>query len=554
MPANKPPLGLHVELVNPDGTTSRLDGRGPAKDRATGINFRTKRFDGFADASMTLRRRIDLDYPDLGLLNGINLIGEEGSIAYEGRIGSLPRSLTSSGHAVTIQTQGWMTHARDQTFVECYIDRDLSHWRQMGRQRRINQLGANATRLAGPSVLPDNTGNPAVEIGFQDAWVAPYKPIAEAWWGPYPGVTIGQVVYNQISRSNVNTTDTNWSLYVIIAADDTATYPTSSANLATLTPPQSSTLSGVAANGSLVAGNSALLSLYYGVTPAGTAGQTYNAQFTQLAVIGNHGLTLQGAAPYGVYASDVIRDVCARFAPLLNTANVQATTLPIPHLVFLSETHPYDAFLEVNKYHRWGLECYDNKTLRYAPVDLSDYDWEVRMSDQGVNVDLQGDDVQNLANGVIVRYTDVATGRETRLTPTAFSQLADPNPLNPANINGINEWTTLPLSFPTNQASALAIGQAFLTEFNQAKSPGTITIQGHVKDRAGHWQPGWKVRAGDRIAITDLPNDRPRLVGETDWNHDAKTLRVAVDSSLKRVEAVLDRFGVALQAANLTLP
>src|SRR5438105_10286474 len=114
----RPPLALHAELVYADGTSARWDKDArEARDRPTGITFRTQRYTGFADAQLMLNRRIDLEYPDLGLLDGINLIGHDGSVAYEGRVGTMPRSL-QQGPSIGIQAQGWMSHARDEPFVE----------------------------------------------------------------------------------------------------------------------------------------------------------------------------------------------------------------------------------------------------------------------------------------------------------------------------------------------------------------------------------------------------------------------------------------------------
>jgi hypothetical protein len=112
----------------------------------------------------------------------------------------------------------------------------------------------------------------------------------------------------------------------------------------------------------------------------------------------------------------------------------------------------------------------------------------------------------------------------------------------------------LSLSVPTTEEGALQIGRVYLNEFNQAKSPGSITFQGHLRDRAGHWQQGWKVRASDRLIISDLPNDRVRVVAETDWNHDSKQGTIAVDSSFKRLDAILARLGVQIEASGLSLP
>src|SRR5262249_24675158 len=125
---------------------------------------------------------------------------------------------------------------------------------------------------------------------------------------------------------------------------------------------------------------------------------------------------------------------------------------------------------------------------------------------------------------------------------------------NPANKHGLQVWTEVELSIPCDQGTTLQIGAAVLAEFNQPKAPGTITVKGHVRDRAGHWQQGWKVRAGDRIAITDHPNDRPRHVHETSWNHGSLTLTIAVDSTFQRIEAYFDRVASAVQAAGLQSP
>jgi hypothetical protein len=95
-------------------------------------------------------------------------------------------------------------------------------------------------------------------------------------------------------------------------------------------------------------------------------------------------------------------------------------------------------------------------------------------------------------------------------------------------------------------AAAAQIGRIALAEFNLPKAPGTITVTGHIKDRAGHWQQGWRVRAGDTVAITDHPNDRPRLVTETTWDHDSKTLTISVEGPAHRLDAVLDRITTIL--------
>lgn len=543
---SKPPLEIHAELVYPDGTTIRWDKDAQAKDRPTGITIRTQRHTGFADAQLALNRRIDLDYPDLGLLDGMNLIGHEGSVAYEGRIGTMPRSLQGSPQ-VGVQLQGWMSHAKDEPFTEVYVDRDLSKWTSPSAFRTAALIGENFS-LGSTGQLQDEAGNPALELSLQGSWVSPYHPRAEAWWLPQPGISIGALYYafTAWNSATMSSGDANWVLQAFLSDDDKASNRDLTASLW-----------GAAASGYLTntaARACAGLFLRYANTPAGSQGATYYALFEKLAVYGAHGLTRRGGDPGGFYVSDMIVNIANRFAPKLDTSRVEDTTFAVPQASFTAETFPYDSWQTLNTYHRWEMAVYEKRQLLYYPIDLGDWDWEVRLSDPGTTVSLQGDDSTTLCNGVIVRYTDLGTGYETRLTPDDFPALQDTSPDNPANLNGLRLYTTLTLSVPTTQEGALQIGHAYLAEFNQAPAPGSITITGHIRDRAGHWQQGWKVRSSDRLVISDLPNDSIRVVGETEWNHDSKTLTIAVDSSFKRLDAILARLGVAVEAANLSLP
>jgi hypothetical protein len=76
-------------------------------------------------------------------------------------------------------------------------------------------------------------------------------------------------------------------------------------------------------------------------------------------------------------------------------------------------------------------------------------------------------------------------------------------------------------------------------------------VTGHIRDGAGHWQPYWKPRAGETVAITDFPNARPRRIAATSGNHDSFSMTISVDSTLSDAEAFLDLYGAQLAAANL---
>ncbi len=542
----KPPLELEAEVTLANGTTVRWDSQ--AHDAALipqGLTFRTKRGDGFADASVTLSRRADIDYVDLNLLDTVTLVGADGSVAYEGRVGQIPRSVSGT-HRVSLALGGWMGHARDRKFQEIYVDRDISRWGIASVQRRAS----SGLSHRDPSVQPDaSTGSPSLWTGFTDAWAASTFPDCEALYDAQ-GIPIGSLYFAWKKGTNVGAGPDSWTWDAYLSTTDTYAATDTTGDLQAAGP-GTGTLASTAQDRAF-----AMVRLAWdSATAAGTAGQSYDLWWTCLAVYGDHGLTKQGSADatnaQGFYASDVIIDIATRFCPKLNTSGVQQTSFVIPQLAFTSRTDPFDGFLEVNKYHLWDLGVWENKTLTYRPIDFTDYDWEVRLDDPGTTLDLQGDSTQDFANGIAIQYTDLGTQTVRTLSPETNPELADISPSNPANAHGLQLWTEATLSTPTTQDAALQFGRAILAEYNRPKSPGSINVVGHIRDRAGNWQQVWKVRAGDRILITDSPNDTIRLVVETSYTHDSHTLTMSIDNTFRRVDAVLDRLTLAVTAAGI---
>lgn len=530
----RPPLDLAVELVTPSGVTTRWDGDSShAGNVPRGITFTTKRGDGFSDGpSISLARRIDQDYSDINLYDDVRLIGADGSIAYEGYVAADPRTF-DAGHTVSIRVAGPMTHAQRRPFSEIYVDRGLAKWAQPSLTRQAAIVAGGGT-LDGVPLSMDGTGvrwSPTAGQALANA------DDTEAWYWAPSGATVSKVMY----RGQVVGTWTNFEVPTLVGAAAWVTQESYGLTLDNTIRTQALTTARDQLR--LRAFTSA------GTTPA--AGLLRS--FDLLAMYGTSAITTRPVAgdADGVYVSDVIIDICNRFVPKLNPSGVQATAYPVGQLVF-EQVQPYDAWTQVNGLHHLELAVWENKILHYGPADLTDYDWEIRLSDDGVTVDVPGDSVEQLANGIVVSYLDVVTGRVEVLNPVTTPTLADPNPLNPATLAGELAWSPLDLSsIPMTAADATQIGIVELVELNQVKAAGTITVEGHIRDRAGHWQQAWKVRAGDTVAITDHPNDRPRLIGETTWDHDSLKLTIAVDSTLLVVDAFIDRLTMGLQAANL---
>jgi hypothetical protein len=445
-----------------------------------------------------------------------------------------------------------MAHTRDRKMQEIYVDRDLSRWGSASVQRRINSLAGNLMMSDPATVADATTGAPSLATNLPGAWTLTTLPVCEGWYSAQ-GVPIGSVYYAWKKNSLVNNADSNWRWNVELSTDDIGTSSDTTAELRAAGP-GTGTLTATATNRDYAA-----VQFFYATGPITTTNADYTIYWTCLAVYGNHGLTKQGTADatnaQGFYASDIIANVIARFCPLLNPSAIQATTYVIPQATYLDPIDPFDVIADVNKYHRWQFGVWENRTFTYGPTDLSDYDWSVDTFEPGVTLDVQGDSTDDGAfNGICVNFTDLQTGKENRLTPDTNPELADTDPENPANRAGIDRWDELSLSSPTTSSGAVQIASAALLEKNTPKGQGSITVRGHLKDRAGHWQQAWKVRAGDRVAITSSASlsDRPRLISETGWDNDTKTLTITVEDTAQRVDAVLDRLSTALTAAGLS--
>lgn len=547
----RPPLGLSVVARDPGGAEATWwSGDRQPGNRPQGLTFSTRRGEGFSSAACTLARRADIDHADLNLLDEYVIVGDTGDVAWEGRLATAPRTIEAQGgHSIAPTLVGWIAHAKDRRFSEIYVDRDLSAWGGASTQRRINALSFNYVILDA-SVAPDVTNHrPSIVTEIRDTWAATALPNVIAVYDAGPGVPVGSIYYAWERGSGVSGSDPSWDWRVLISdTDDLSDDYNDSGNLRAAGP-GSGTFSTTAAARRFV-------SLVFTYTAAGgIAGGAFPLYWTCAAVYGTHGLTKRGtgdatSAP-GLHLSDIVKDIAQRFCPKLNVDGVRDNTTIVPHCAFKDRTFPYDAWLELNGMALWELAVWEDKTLTYEPADLTDYDWEVRLDDYGFSTTLNGDDAEDLANGIEIEYDDVQTGKRNLLTPDGYTELLDTNPDNPANRQGYPKWASATIPFPTSKDIALQIGRGLLAEQNTPKEAGEIRVRGWVRDRGGHWQPAWRVRAGDTIAITDFPNSRPRLIGETDYDDTSKELRVAVDSTFKTMEAYTERTVTALKAANL---
>jgi hypothetical protein len=539
----KPSTELTVIVTDADGNTKTLDSHAPdPTDRPQGIQFGTQLAAGFAAGGFTLSQPIDRDRTDTHTLDDVRFVGANGDTAYEGFVTELPRSMDDT-HTLSVTTAGWIAHASDRTFTGIYVDRDLSAFGEPSIARRGVWLGLGySIDGATNAVTPDAAGVQGISSTRQGVL---NNAVGEFLYDAGPGSKWSRLYIGTQTLINLVSSDANLAISAAGWTNDNAGGNIGSGEQKTVTTIDF-TLS--------AARRFMRLTWQYNSTAGGVAGKDYGVRWRNVAVYGDHGLPLLGTAPWGVSASDVIKHLAGLYAPMLDTSGVQDTTYPISHLVFREQTRPYDAWLRVNNYHLWLLAVWENKTLHFGPADLTDWDWEVRHDEVGTTVGLQGDSVESLRNGIIVQYTNAATGRVEQLHPDDYAELRDDSVENPANRHGRTMYgDPFVIPWPTTAADALELGRVKLAEDGQPKAPGAFTVTGHIRDRAGVWQPCWRVRAGDRVRLTSSASlsDRPRLIHETQYSHDGRTVTISVDSTLRYLEGFIDRTLTALAAANL---
>lgn len=541
-------LDLTVQVEDANARTFRWGPDEIPENRLRNISFSTKIGEGFSSAQGQLSRRIDLDYPDLGLVDTISFIGADGTVAWEGRASAFPREL-SDAHSIGVTLTGWMAHTKDRKFTEIFVDRDLGSWGSMSVERRGGHLATNFMPSDGGNVADPDTSVASLRLAFQGAWTSPYKPISEMWYDAGSQATIARIEASvRRTATSGPATAAPWTFAIGTARTTALGSFQSTGNLVSATNP----------SGHIfvpdVPHRYGIVHWYYDGTPGGGQGVEYDAYFYKVAVYGNHRLTRrtgEPGEPGGFYASDVMENIIRRFCPKLDIGGVTPSSYVIQHLVFRTATTPYDALLELNKYHLWNLAVWENKTLHFAPYDLTTYDWQVRTYDPGVEFSPQGPSIDDTFNGIEVVYTDVLKGVQQRLTPDTHPELASTDPTNPWNVHAIQKWDEISLSTPTTEAAAAALGRAALGERSHPKAPGTIKVTGYIRNRLGVEEPAWKVRAGDTIAVTDFPNDQPRLIVETSWDDERKELSISVDKPFALLDAYIDRLGSAVGAKNL---
>ncbi len=543
---DKPPLALGVEVETPNGNF-RLDPDDPdPSNRPSGLSFSTQRGDGFGPAACTLSRKIFKDYPDINLLDTWRFIGQQGDVAYEGKLHSTPRT-NDPAQQIGISLVGWMTYLGNRKISPLYIGSRLGGWIDPSNQRKADRLIASYKWAAAVSAGWQGSGEnpPGISLDFT-SWtpVSGYGSTGESWFYA-GGENIGRLLYHfhrvtgsssssWLTRAAFCTTDTGGDTQV--GTDHDAT--TNSSEYETLTAEEDKY-------------KYVLLEDSYPSGASGTFTSYHTWEYPK--VIGNQGLELGGAWPeVGFKLTDIVQSMLATYYPKIEWAGEENSFIVEQATWHDSPANGFEIMQSLNNLVLWETSVWEDRKLHFHPADLTRYDWQIRTDDPGVSVVFEGDSIENFANGCSVSYTDFA-GIRRQLWPSAHEELRDESENNPANIHGEELWTDCEVPTPCSEAEALQYGRTYLAEFNRPKRPGTFRISGgYIKDRAGNWQQGWKVRSSQTIGVFDnVDETEPRLIFATSWDQNSKTLEVTVDAPPKYLDAIVARQELARTARGL---
>lgn len=546
-----PSLRLDHDIELPNGQHIRWGEDEPDPTYApSGVSFGSVIPGGHDTAQATLPRKPGVDYGDQQGFSTWRIYGAGGEVVSETRLQRTPRT---SGDQVAVSPEGvgWKAHLEDdKTASFIGIDRDLGRWQGMSAQRRLNLAPTYVPAGDGQVVANTSTGAPVIRLEVPGHITGSSGGRADSWYDAGPGNRVAGLICGAATADLMHVLGANWELASFAADNDTATSGLTSALFSATSDSALATQYRAYA----AARRWVLLRLQYNTTYTGDENARWR-DVKQVAPVGDHGLPLYGpAGAEGLLASDIAAYVIGRWAPLLNfTTGSKGTISPssfvIPHITFPEPTTALDMLTQATRFGLPDWAVWDDRTFYLHPRGARGRTWMLRVGP--AQLQETGQAMDRVWNGILVRYQDVdgttkVVGPPGSGVDVEDAALRDSDPLNPANLAGIDRIDLLDMGRVSTPLSAIDVGRIFLEQANQLDRSGQAVAVGVATDDRGIVRPASHIRAGDTVAFVDAADSSPRRIVRVQYDHSTRTASLDLDAPPEGMDALLERFGVEL--------
>lgn len=415
-------------------------------------------------------------------------------VAWEGRVKEVQRSL---GAKTLVQCEGYGARLKDQQGSMIFVDRDITRWGEPPTPQII-QIASENFALGSSRVGPDPESHlPSFVQAIAGPWSSPYRPAVSSWYDAGSGNLIDAIYYSLTSNAALETLAFVQEVRLEQKTEGGARE--ASGNLY----PKSTGLFNPT-----TAYRYGVLTTYYGVTNAGVVGAEYQSLWKSIAVYGNHGLTLRGSSPGGLYTGDIVKWVAEQAEGIQPGIIEQNPAYIVPHAAYYSDVEYQQIIADMAKlvgFH-WGVwEAQTYLTGSEEPrLDFRPYPgvgeftaWCLRSNCETLDI---REDLSNQYNVAIVTYSE-PSGEEARVEVKVDNPILDQQSI---------KTRAIPLSLGiSTPAAAQSYGEfALKLLFEQARVLGSATIMEPIYAGKGNSiMPAWLLKSGiDRLRIPDLPS------------------------------------------------
>jgi hypothetical protein len=416
-------------------------------------------------------------------------------VAWGGRVVEPTEHAQHGRGTKTVGCEGWQALLKDNPYQMVYVDRELVQWKGPSITRQIALVGAKY--LQGTlATAPDTQGGaPGLAVALPSSFGETIKPIVEAFYDAGPGNLIGAVYGVQTATAQ----PAGWAMIVYSCTDDQANGQIAQSTFTTTPNTFNDTLGGPVRY--LLLQNAAAAGPVSTDTPS-------LAQWTKLAVYGNHGLTRRGEEPGGFYPSDIVRHALGKAKGISSGVIVDSTGYIAPHSVYRTPTTQDVVINDMAKLLGWNWGVWEPPTVlaseprldfRPPPTEATAVIAKAECDQLDITSRL-GD----LYDTCLVTFTDAAGSLGQVTVTLANPQLAE------AGIVG--RTLVLPGGL-SSKAAAETLG-LFALSLSQlsSRAAGQATLPRYVRLPGGGSKPACLLRPGnDRLRIGDLSAGGPLL-------------------------------------------